>query len=113
MARSRSQVGRLHHRIELQEPVTTTKPSGQRETVPTTRATVYASIRPLRGYESFGAQQLQAEVTHAIRIRYPLDGVMPRASWRVKYGTRTFRVESIFNVDEADRFLDLIAFEEV
>ncbi|HEX6956257.1 MAG TPA: phage head closure protein [Agromyces sp.] len=112
MAR-RSQVGRLHHRVELQEGVNTTTPSGQRTTAWTTRATVYASIRPLRGYEAFGAHQLQAEVSHSVRIRYDAGGTVPKAAWRVKYGTRLFRVESIFNVDEADRFLDLICAEEV
>lgn len=105
----RSQVGRLRHRVELQEIVTTETDSGQLTDAPTTRATVYADVRPLRGYEAFGAHQLQAEVSHSIRIRFRTD---VEASWRVKYGDRLFRVDSVFNVEERDRFLALICTEE-
>jgi SPP1 family predicted phage head-tail adaptor len=73
-------------------------------------ATAWASIEPLNGREFFAAQQVNAEVTARIRLRY-LPGVTRQM--QVKFGSRTFAIESVINVEERNRELQLMVKEVV
>jgi SPP1 family predicted phage head-tail adaptor len=74
-----------------------------------------ASIEPLSGREQLLAGQMEAELTHRIRIRfYP--GVKPH--WRIVYndllnGTRVFDIDSVINPEEKHRELELMCTELV
>jgi len=73
-------------------------------------ATVWASIEPARGREFWESQQINAEVTAKITIRY-LAGITPKM--RVKYGSRIFEIISVINPEERNRELQLMVKESI
>jgi len=102
--------GDLRHRITLQQKTETRDSFGAVIETWNDVATLYASIEPLRGKEFFDAQQVNAEVTIRIRIRYR-SGVTP--NMRVLFGTRTFDIQSVINVDERNREMILMCREVI
>lgn len=73
-------------------------------------ATVWASVEPISGKEYWASSQVQAEVTHRIRVRY-LPGIRP--TMRVQFKARTFEIESIINWQERNIDLQLMCKEKV
>lgn len=73
-------------------------------------AEVWASVKPLSGREAMLAQQLQPDVTHAVRLRYRA-GVGPEC--RLVLKGRKLNVVSVLNVEERDRSLELLCIEQV
>lgn len=105
------QAGALRHRLTLETPNTTADSFGEETEAPyTTLATVWGSIEPLSGNERLRMQQVQAEVTHRVRIRYR-SGVTPEL--RVKFGTRYFNILSVTNWEERNRELEIMCKELV
>lgn len=102
------QAGKLRHRITLQ--AASTAKDGYGEDIQTfgTLATVWASIEPLRGRELLLAQQISAEITFRIRIRY---NASLAAEDRVIFGSRTFEIIAVLNKDERDEQIELMAKE--
>ena len=93
------QAGKLRHRVELQEDVGTTE--GPLGTVPdwVTRARPWAEIEPTSGREFFASKQVQAEMTHQVRIR-GIRRFTPSPKWRFLWGTRKFGIVHIQDVSE-------------
>lgn len=102
--------GDLRHRGTIQEYKKTRVEGGGFETQWVDIAAVWFSLEPLSGEEQVIAQQLQATVTHRIRIRYRT-GVKPYH--RMKMGTRIFNFTSVVDPDERRRELEIMATEEV
>ena len=102
--------GSLRHRFAIKTAQETTDSFGVTVETPITFATVWASIEPLSGRELFQAQQVQAEVTHRVRMRY-LAGVT--AKMKGYYGTREFQILSVANRDERNRELEIMCKELV
>lgn len=102
--------GRLRHRIVIQSPTETINSYGEREQTWATFATVWASIEPMRGRELLEAQQINAELSVKIRIRY-LASVKPK--YRISWDSRTFEINSIANIEERDREIELMCTELV
>lgn len=71
-------------------------------------ASVWAWIRPVKGYERFQAAQVQTPITHKITIHYRSDVT---TATRIKFGTRIFNIKEVLNPDEANYFLEIIALE--
>ena len=90
-------IGKLRHRIELQEKTTGRDSFGSEVEQWNTKATVWASVEPIAGREYFLAQQVQSEVTHRIRIRY-YAGL--QSDWRIRFGTKLFDILSIIDFEE-------------
>jgi SPP1 family predicted phage head-tail adaptor len=103
-------IGRLRHRITIQQPSTAQNTYGEPGTTWSDLATVWGSIEPLRGREYFAAQEIQAEVTTRIVIRHRAD-VSP--TMRVNYGSDTYLIESVINPDNRDRELQLMCRQVV
>jgi len=76
---------------------------------------VWAALKPTSGYERLKYEQLQAVVTHKITMRYVAVLTPPNigAKYRLRYGTRYFNIRSVINLDEKNRFLELMAEEGV
>lgn len=102
--------GELRHRITIQEQGETKDSFGADTLTWQDFATVWAAIEPLQGREYFAAQQVHAEVTTKIRIRY-LPGVKP--SMLVLFGNRKFNILAVTNSNERNRELVLMAKELV
>lgn len=101
------QAGTLRHRITIQRKNEVRDSFGQAVETFANIATVWASIEPLSGRESFLAQQVNAEVTHRIRMRYyPLEATM-----RLKYQDRYFEIKTILDREERKRELEVLCQE--
>lgn len=100
--------GLRRHPIRLQREVRTSDGQGG-ETVgwvdgPVTRA----EITPFSMREAVAAGQLATAAMHRIRILYRSDVT---ADQRVRYGSRTFDIQSVIDVDERHRLLEIICQE--
>lgn len=108
MASRTTPAGQLRHRVTVQKPVPTlSEDNGETVMVPTDVATVWASIMPAGGNESWSADQVSPEVTHKVVTRHGshLDGY--DSSWRLVFGLRIFEVESVILRDEVSgTFID-------
>jgi SPP1 family predicted phage head-tail adaptor len=103
--------GELRHRVVLERATTSRLPSGGTRDTWSPYATVWAAVEPIQGREFFAAQQLNAEATHRIRIRYRV-GVSPKD--RVTFEGRIFEIKAPpINVDEKSRELHLMCVEVV
>jgi len=100
--------GRLRHRVTVERRSEALDEFGQRVDVWTEIATAWAKVRPLSGREYLAASGVRAEITHEITMRYPID-VKPKD--RVYFGTRLFDIDSVFTIDERNRFVVARAVE--
>ena len=102
-------IGALRHQLTIKAINTTEDSYGEvTEDPTTTECTVWGSIEPLSGRELLLAQQIQATVTHRVRIRYH-SGLDP--SMQIVFGTRTFDILSIINLEERNRELEIMCRE--
>lgn len=77
----------------------------------TTVGTFSASIRPLNGREAIVAKQVKAEATHMITMRYLGPSITINPLNRIVYGSRVFGVVQVINVEERDRWYEIVAQE--
>lgn len=101
--------GKLRHKIEIQSVSGSENDFGERVDEWTTDATVSAAIEPLRGSERLLAQQVQANVSHLIIMRYRA----VTSDQRVKFGSRIFDIQAVLNIDERNRETHLACAEAV
>jgi SPP1 family predicted phage head-tail adaptor len=102
--------GSLRHLVEIQKPLDRQTEYGETETTWHRVATCDASITPLSAREFFAAQQVQADVSHRIVVRYvPCIGPQMRVVWC----HRIFHIESVINTDERGVMLELLCKETV
>ncbi len=102
--------GELRHRITIQQATETPSTSGAITQTWSTVATVWAAIEALSGREAFAAQQVNAQVSSRIRIRYRA-GITPKM--RIVFGARTFNIESVMDMESRRRELQLLVSEVV
>ena len=101
-------IGKLRHRVTLQEHISTRDSFGAEKEAWIDTAKVWASVEPLSGKEYFAAQQINAEVNIKVTIRYrPL--IHPRM--RVLFGVRVFEILSVLNIEEKNIQLVLMCKE--
>jgi SPP1 family predicted phage head-tail adaptor len=72
-------------------------------------AKIWASIRPLSGRELWQAQQVQADVTHACRLRFRT-GI--DATMELDLQGRRLRIVAVLNLEERNRTLELLCQEQ-
>ena len=101
-------IGKLRHRVILQEYISSKDSFGAEVETWSDIATVWASIEPLSGREYFAAQQINAEVSAKITIRYRAS-VKP--TMRVLFEGRIFEILSVINTEEKKRELILMCRE--
>lgn len=112
-ADARDLASRLRQRITLQQAQETADGAGGSSRSWSDVATVWAELVPYRvsrGDERVLAEQLQAEVTHRVSLRYRSDVTV---DMRISYAGRLFNIRSVTNVGEADVLLDLLVEEGV
>jgi SPP1 family predicted phage head-tail adaptor len=103
-------IGKLRHRITIEQVTETQDTDGSALESWSTYATVQASIEPISGREYFTAQSTQADVTHRISLRY-VSGITPKM--RVNFSSRIFDILSVINVNECNRELQLMCRESI
>ena len=102
--------GRLRHQVIIQTPTETNDSQGQAVKPWATFATVHAAVEPLAGREYIAAAQINAETTTKIIIRY-LAGITQKM--RISYDSKIYNIESMKNVGERDRQLELMCSEGI
>jgi len=100
--------GALRHRITIQEPTSSVGALGEKIKSWADVSTIWAAIEPLRGREFLEAHQIEAEITTRFIIRYK-SGLNTRM--RIKFGIKYYKIESIINPDERNRYLEIMALE--
>jgi len=100
--------GRLRHRITIQRPSSSAGALGEKIKSWADVSTVWAAIEPLRGREFLEAHQQESEITTRFIIRYK-GGLNTRM--RISFGSKYYKIESIINPDERNRYLEIMALE--
>lgn len=103
--------GLLDRRITIQSATITQNAIGEAITSWTNFATVWASVEPISGREFWAMQQVHAEVTVRIRIRY-LPGLLPKMRI-LGTGSKVFNIEAIINPADQNAHLELLCSEGV
>lgn len=103
-------IGDLRHRITLQKAERIRDSYGGEQLQWVDFARVWAAIYPLNGREYLAAQQINAEVSTKIVIRY-LKGVEP--TMRVNFKDRYFEILSVIHMAERKKELQLMCKEVV
>lgn len=107
------QAGKLYHRITFLSSTSTQNSVGETIPVWTTQVcTVWASIKPLSGKQLALAQAntVTSTATHEVVMRYH-PAVVGQLNYRVKFGNRVFRVNSILDTEELGYELRLTVTE--
>lgn len=102
--------GQLRHRLALQSNTQTADDYGQLTDSWATYDTVWGSVKPLRGDELLQAQQMYANISHLVRVRYN-GSILP--THRISHDSRILEINAILNTDERDRELMLYCTEAV
>lgn len=90
-------IGKLRHRVNIQSYTTSKDSFGAEVKVWSDYANVSANVEPLSGKELFSAQQLHAETTTMITIRY-CEGV--NTSMKILFKGREYDILHVSNKDE-------------
>ena len=91
------EAGKLNRQITIQIATKTRSTSGAETITWQTFKTVWAGIDTRTGNERYVNQQIVAESTHEITIRY-CAGIKP--TMRVLYGNRTFDILNVRDIEE-------------
>jgi len=102
--------GRLNKQITIQQVTETKNSFGEVSEAWSTYNTVWAEIKPISGKEYFNAESVQSEVTHKIKTRY-LSGITTKM--RISYDSRVFDIETVINIDERSRYIEMMCTENV
>ncbi|MEK6746879.1 MAG: phage head closure protein [Pseudomonadota bacterium] len=104
----------LRHRVTLQQEINTGDGAGGYVRSWQNVADLWAEISSANiksyGQEKFFAGKIQAEITHKITIRYRA-GIT--AAMRLTFENRIFNIRAVFNKDENNEILELLAEEGV
>lgn len=100
--------GRLNKKVIIQQTTESRGVAGGVDDTWSTYITIWASMEPIAGREYFDAQQLNAEVTTLIRIRYN-SGVTSKM--RVLHGSRVYDILHVINRHERDAEMHLMCKE--
>jgi len=103
----------MRHRVVLQQPNPTVDTFGQPVKGWSTVATVWASVEPLNGREYFTAQQINAETTVRIRLRYGSELASLSQDWRATFDGKIYDILSIIQPREINQEIILMCGEGV
>lgn len=103
-------IGKMNRRITIRSKTVTKDTEGITQNVWSTVATVWAWVEPLRGKEYFEAAATNAENTVRFHIRY-MSGLTSKM--QVLYESRLFNINSVIDIDERHREMQLICTEVV
>jgi SPP1 family predicted phage head-tail adaptor len=102
--------GKLRNKISIQRKTRTPDGGGGWSDTWAEIHNISAYIKPVSGNEVFVAMRIQASITHDIMIRY-LDDV--KASDRIVFKERLFNIQSVINIEERNRWLQMRCEEGV
>lgn len=103
------------HRIVIQSLSETIDDFGAPVSTWSTQSTVWSAIKPMSGNERFVHEQLEATATHKFTIRYQsaLENIAVVGRYRITWNSRIFNIRQVRNIETENRFLEIIAEENV
>ena len=101
-------VGRLRHRVMLQQRQAASNDPAEDFWADTTE--VWAFVQPSRGAEQQSQQQSESAADHKVTMR-PIS-INAREN-RLVYQSRIFDIESVINIDERDKVLEVLCKERI
>lgn len=102
--------GTLKHRVRIEQATEGAADALNEKAVTWSElVTVWGAVLPQNGREFYRAQQVNADVTHLVSIRYRSD---VDETNRLVVGNRTLDITSVVNVDEADKELLITCVED-
>ena len=107
--------GMLRHQVEVWDIDESRYSSGTyAETPVEAPQKIWAAIEPVSGDEPFIAQQVTAETTHKVTVRYDTitEGIVPRTHY-LMFGTRKLNILAARNIRERGVELLLLCREAV
>ena len=103
--------GKIRHRVSIMNPVEAQSDTGEVVVASwSTLASVWVSIEPLAGGELTQADQMQAEATIRIRLRY-LSGLTTQS--RIHWNDRIYEIVAAQNIEERNIEYELLCHEAV
>lgn len=99
--------------MTLQQPDPSLDSFGQPIRGWSTVAVVYGAVEPINGKEFFTAQQINAETTTRIRIRYGSEIASISEDWRVVFDGRNYNIKAIIMPSEIQREIILMCGEGI
>ena len=93
--------GTLRHRVRIEEQTETRNAHGgiTRAWAEASEGKRYAAIEPISGREFYEAQQVAADITHKVKIRYYAGLNTSHRIVRI-HDSRVFDIEAVQNTDE-------------
>lgn len=101
--------GMLNRRVTIEQVTSTRDEVGGQVETWSTLVTVWAEVRQKSASERFYRQQVAAQATHTITIRWRADITTKH---RVVYNGRRFVIRGVTDVDDGRQWMDL-ACEEI
>lgn len=106
-------IGSLRKRIAVLQRSDTQSLSGAMIPSWPTYVTLWGEITSPTGRELMAAQQVQANISHTVTLRWPGASYTITPSMRLSYKGRFFDINAILNEDERNRTLTLLCTERV
>lgn len=106
--------GMLTRRLTFQIKKETRNASGEVIVAWVDDCICWGSVTPIRGREYMAAQQMQAAVSHRVKIRYRTlsDGTKINPNCRISYDSRYFNIQSVIDLNDSHVDLEIMATEE-
>jgi SPP1 family predicted phage head-tail adaptor len=103
--------GRLRHPIQIQSLLQTQSATGALTDSWQTVHQTMAAIDTMSSREVWSASQFTEEVTHVVTIRWPGSTISIQGGQQILFGPRTFKLQTVENVQERNRVLILHCLE--
>lgn len=103
-------IGQLRHKVQIQTPKETQDNLGGTVTIWESFSDAFAEIKPISGKEYMAQSGLNSEISHQITMRF-IPGMT--STMRIIFGERIFTIESVINLYETNRVLQLMVKENV
>lgn len=111
------QAGRRRYYIVFQSKTESANSYGEVDIVWSDDFNCFAEIKPLRGNEYYNARQIQSNISHKVVIQYATlsngDRIKPSNCRIVFDDNRTFNIQSVINIGERNKELELMVVEEL
>lgn len=99
------------HRLTLERRAEALDDFGEAALTYTALTTAWGSVEAVGSRERFDSQQVQAEVSHRIKIRYSNLAATLTAADRITLGARIFDIVTPMDKDGRTRELEILALE--
>lgn len=104
-------IGRLRHRIVIEQATETQDGSGFPAPSWATYATRWAAVEPMTGRERFEGAQFESAVDTKFTVRHDSLTAAITPKMRISYDSRYFEIDAVINPEERNRTLEILAEE--